>query len=286
MSLRGLLRSFCIDAYEQLRVLRELPRPPYSSPVIARNDSITIPLSKTESYKKLLHHVRNSDLAKKLHDIGHTWLWHQEVFEWVFLERVLQETEGAAFEQAAFDRVFRRLTAELRRPTFRLRRLTALSGIPSLKTPIRLSRGVYVSPIDSSWHPYVIADLLAWRYQDRTRAPVFKIDPDDRLLVQTRIVTKGNDGKGLPEASEQMGEEAERVVTALKVALDTPIFAKKHYSACLSAFPFLPIGHDESTDHAGFQFGVSRSISKKEIQDLHVCYQFFCQDANKEPSFF
>lgn len=289
MSLYKSLKDFCTDAYHELVAMGELPRPPYDSPVIARNPLYTIRLSKISSCKNLQQYMRSSDLLGKLHDVGHTWLWHEEVFEWLFLERVIGESSGTVLDGRVFDKVFRRAQAELSRTSFRIRRIVVLSGVPNLRQPIKLSPGVYLFPIDFSTHHYRLADLLGWRYQDRHRAPVFWIDPDSRLLIQTRTIKKGDDGKNLLDSLEQMRYEAEQVVKTLRLSLDTPVLCKQIFASYLSGFPLLPIDHVELEESKGFSVSVSRPIKRKEIRDIRTYHKFISQStsgAKQEPQFF
>ncbi|MCJ7635066.1 HEPN domain-containing protein [Candidatus Bathyarchaeota archaeon] len=291
MGLYKLMKDFCADAYNELLAMKELPRPPYDSPLIARNPYFTnwgSKLYKLKSHANLQKYMQTSGLQKKLHDIGHTWFWHEEVFEWLFLERVIAESSGITLDGKVFDRVFKRAQAELDRPFFRMRRITVLVGVPDFRHPIELSKGVLLSPIDFSTHHYQLANLLGWRYQDKHRAPAFWIDPDSRLLIQTRVVKKGDDGKDLSDAREQMQYEAKQVVDAIKLSLDTAIFEKQVFSSYLSAFPLLPIDHEETEESKRFSVSVRRLIKKKEISNIRSCYKFIGPSSSggtQEPQF-
>ncbi len=280
---------FCTDAYNELVEMRELPRPPYDSLLIARNPLYTVRLSEMDSYKNLQEYIRTSGLQKKLHDVGHTWLWHEEVFEWLFLERIIAESGEPELDERAFDRVFRRAQAELSRNSFRIRHIIVLEGVPDLKRSIELSSGVYLSPIDFSGHHYRLATLLGWRYQDRHRAPAFWIEPDSRLLIQTRVVEKGNEGKNLLDSRENMEYEARQIVRVLRISLDTPVFHTQFFSSYLSTFPLLPIGHQEVEESKRFSISVTRPIKKNEIRDIRAFHTFISQSTSGEtqvPQFF
>lgn len=108
MSLGKLLKDFYAEAYQELSNMGELPRPRYDSPLLAGNVTFTYPLSKLASYKRLEDHMHSSGLFMKLRDIGHTRLWNYEVFEWLFLERVLAESAGTSLNAIAFNKVLSR----------------------------------------------------------------------------------------------------------------------------------------------------------------------------------
>lgn len=271
MSLRKLLKNFCIDAYNELTSMGELPRPPYDSPLIADNDFLThrnSRLSKLDSYTQLQQYMRSSGLSDKLHDIGHTWLWHYEVFNWLFLERVMAESKGISLDVTAFNKVFRRAWAEISRNSLRIRRITILNGLPKLNSTIVLGKGVLLSPVDFSMSHYTLANLLGWRFQDKKRSPSFWIDPDTCLLIQDSVIQKGNDGKNLLESREQLLNQASTILKVLKLSLDTPVYPKAVYFAYLSGFPMLPILHKEFEELSEFLFSVNRNISRAEINSI------------------
>jgi len=293
MSLYKLMKDFCVDAYMELSKMKELPRPPYNSPLLARNPQFThwgSVLYKLKSHETLQNFMQSSGLQNRLHDVGHTWVWHEEVFEWLFLERLIAESGGRAeVDKKIFDNVFRRAQAELNRPSFRLRRITALVGVPDLKRLIELSKGVILSPINFATHHYQLADMLGWRYQDKHRAPAFWLDPDSRLLVQTRLIKKGEDGKDLSVAREQMRYEAKQMVKAIKVSLDTTVLEKYVFASYLSSFPLLPIAYEEIEETKGISISNTHLIKRKEINYIRSCYELIGPKAPngvQEPQFF
>ena len=81
MSLHAFLKNFCAEAHRKLFMMNEIPRPPYDSPIIAGNPIYTVPLSEMNSYTQLQQYMRSSGLIENLHEIGHTWMWHEEVTE-------------------------------------------------------------------------------------------------------------------------------------------------------------------------------------------------------------
>lgn len=293
MGLYTLMKAFCIDAYKELLAMKELPRPPSNSPLLARNPYLThweSKLYELQSHEELQKYMQTSGLQQKLHDVGHTWVWHEEVFEWLFLERLIAESSGGdAVDKEVFDNVFKHAQTELNRPFFRIRRITALVGVPDLKRPIELSKGIVLSPINFSTHHYQLADLLGWRYQDKHRAPAFWLDPDSRLLIQTRVVKKGDDGKGLSDAREQMRYEAKQMVKAIKVSLDTTVLEKHIFASYLSSFPLLPINYEEIEETKGISVSNTHPIKRKEINDIRSCYKLIAPGGPggvQEPPFF
>lgn len=259
----------------------ELPRPPYDSPLIAGNVFLNHPLSKLASYTQLQQHMRSSGLSDKLHDIGHTWLWHEEVFEWLFLERVIAESSRISLDTTAFNKVFNRACAEISRNSFRIRRITILNGLPKLNSIIVLSKGVLLSPINFSSSHYTLANLLGWHFQDRNRAPSFWVGPDDCLLIQDRVISKGNEGRELLDWRKQAQNQTEIVIKALKLALDTPIYPKAVYSSYLSGFPLLPISHTEFEEFSGISVSIQTPITKTEILNIQRNFKFVYQSQSQ-----
>lgn len=281
MSLYILLKNFCIEAYRELVMMNELPRPPYDSLIIARNPIYTVRLSEMDSYKQLQQYMRNSGLSKRLHDIGHTWIWHEEVFHWLFLERVLAESRGESLDRRVFQTVYRRAQAELSRPTFTLRRIMVLNGVPQLKRRLLLSPHTYLRPIEFSVHHYEIGKLLSWAYHDKNRAPSFWLDPRCCLLIQDRIIKKGNEGKDLLNAREERRHQVDLVVKALRLSINSPVFVKSTFASYLSCFPLLPIAFEETEEFRDISIEVGRDITRREVQDIKTHFDFI---SSSEPA--
>ncbi len=288
MSLRKLLKNFCTDAYQKLFDMGEFPRPPLDSPQIADDMRLTHPLSKLTSYAQLQEYMRSSGLSDKLRDIGHTKLWHYEVFEWLFLERIIAESfDTFSLDVTAFNKVFRRAQAELSRSSFRIRRVTILNGLPELSHPISLDTGVSISPVVFSSSHYKLANLLGWKFQDRNRAPSFMIDPDSCLLIQDYLQPKGNEGWDFWKSLEQLRHQAEIVIKALKLSLDTPVYPKAVYLSYLSSFPLLPIIHTEFEEFSGFSISIQRNMTRAEITAIKRNVRFINSESQKtlDPKF-
>ena len=262
MSLRKLLKSFCIDAYKELKSIGEIPRPPYNSPLIADNIYLTHPLSKLPSYTQLKQYMQSSGLSNKLHDIGHAWFWRYEVFEWLFLERVIAESSGTTLDIDVFNKIFNHAYAELYRNSFRIRRVTVLNGLPKLKSTIELGTGLLLSQVKNSG--YDLVRLLESHYSNRNREPSLWVDSDNRLLVQTCAVSKGNRGINLDESLKQLRQQAKFIIKALKLSIDTPVYPKAVYLSYLSSFPLLPILYTEFEEFSGFLFHIERNMTRTE----------------------
>lgn len=268
MNLGKSLKDFCIDSYRELSNIGVLPRPRYDSPLIAVNLALTHPLSSLASYKRLQEYMRSSGLLAKLQEIGHTWLWHDEVFEWLFLERVLADSAGTSLDPGAFRKVFCRALSEISHESFRVRRITILNGLPRLKRPISLSKNVILYPCDND-----LPRFLNMYFQDRNRQPTLYVDPGNCLLIQGATIQKGNDGKNLLESQEQLRNQANKIIKLLKLSLDTPVYPKAIYFAYLSGFPMLPILHKELEEFSGFSFSIGRTISKSEAVSIRVNFE-------------
>ena len=278
MSLQKLLKNFCIDAYSELTRIGELPRPPLDVPIIAGNEHLTHPLSKLDSYIKLQQYMRTSGLSDKLHDIGHTRFWHYEVFEWLFLERVIAEGNGTSLNTAAFNKVYNHAQVEISRSYFSIRRVTILNGLPKLSRPIRLCKGVLLSPHNSD-----LADLLGRRFQDMNREPSLWVNPDNRFLIQTCTISKGNRGSNLDESLKQLRHQANVIIKALRLSIDTPVYPKAVYLSHLSSFPLLPILHKEFEEFSGFSISLERPITNAEIRAILRNFKFINSSESPTP---
>jgi hypothetical protein len=282
MGLHELLKKFCIEAYRVLLTINELPRPPFDAPLIARNPFYTVPLSEMDSYNQLKKYMLSSGLAEKLHEIGHTWMWHEEVFHWLFLERVIAESKGMSLDDKAFERVYRRAKVELNRPDFIQRRIVVLIGVPQFKSLIILQPGVRLRAIDYQSSGYETSKLLGWRYQDKNRAPSFWIDSRSCLLIQDRVVKKGNEGRDLLTTREEMREQAQLVLKSLRLSVDSPVYPKETFASYLSCFPLLPVAYDEMEEFRDISVEVGRPISKSEARDLRTLFTFLSKSGAKE----
>jgi hypothetical protein len=284
MKLKGFLKKFCAEAYQNLITMNELPRPPYDSPLIAHNPFYTYPLSKMSSCTQLQQYMRSSGLLNKLHDIGHMWSWHEEVFHWLFLERVLSKSWGISLDEKAFDRVYHRAIAELSRPTFIRRRIVVLNGFPQFKSRLVLCPGVYLLPTDFQTRDYVLSNLLWHRYQDRNREPSLWLDPRICFLVQDRVIRKGDEGKDLLTSREEMRDQAQLVIKALRLSVDSPVHSKATFAAYLSCFPMLPVAFDEVDEARDISIEVDRAIKRREIQELRKYLSFISHNESQEVS--
>lgn len=282
MSLRRLLKNFCIDAYRELTEMKELPRPPFNSPLIADNIYLTHPLSQLPSYKQLIDYMRESGLLKKLQDIGHTWIWHYEVFEWLFLERVIAENYEPIFNLRVFNKVYRYALNELARKSFRIRRITVLDGIPKLSTTLKLSDGLLLCPLINP--DYDITRLLHANSHNKNRQPSLWINPESHLLVQDRLLIKGNRGSELHQLLERLEIESDITIKTLKLCVDTRFCPKAVYSSYISNFPLIPIIRTEFEEYSDIWFTEQRHITKKERLDINRTFKFI--QGEKEPEYF
>lgn len=95
MSLRSHLKKFCDDCFTELVARGEFPRPQFNSPVIANDFGFySYGLSQLPSYASLREYMTSCGISSLLNAVGHQWIWHEEVFAWLFLERVFAETRG------------------------------------------------------------------------------------------------------------------------------------------------------------------------------------------------
>ncbi len=292
MSLYRLLKNFCTEAHGELLRIGELPYPPYTSPRIAENLHCTQPLSRLKTYIQLKQYMDSSGLADQLHDIGHTWIWHEEVFAWLFLEYVIQESGKRFLDKKAFDSVFRCAQAELSRPVFRLRRITVLGGIPKFKSPIILSPNMRLLPIDYPTSDYQVANLLGWQFHLNNRKPSFWVYPDSCLLIQDRIIRKGNHGQDFMDYRQEVNKQTHDILSALKLSLDSIIFETALFVSYLSRFPLLPISYVETEQLTNVRVRMQKRntpLLRKERGDISTCFHFIDKlksSSKPEPPFF
>ncbi|MDO9333244.1 MAG: HEPN domain-containing protein [Dehalococcoidales bacterium] len=277
-----MLKDFCIESYSELKKMRELPRPPFDSPLIAGNLSLTHPLSKLSSYQQLHNYITKSSISNNLQGIGHQWYWHYEVFEWLFLEYMLSQSYTNDFDTNTFNKTFNRANAELSRNHFIIRRITVLNGLPKLNTTINIRNGLSLSAVKDP--SYDLARLLKRHIHNKNREPSLWVMPEDHLLIQDCVVQKGNDGKELLRLREQNAIETDIVVKTLKLCIDTPICPKAVYSTYLSGFPLLPISHTEFDEYSEVTFTIQRNLTRSERVNIHKTLDFIRN--MKEPEYF
>jgi hypothetical protein len=123
--------------------------------------------------------------------------------------------------------------------------------------------------------------LLWWRYQDKNRSPSFWFDPRICLLVQDRIIKKENEGRDLLTSIEEMRHQAQLVVKALQLSVNSPVYSKAAFASYLSCFPLLPIAFEEVEEFRDISVEVGRAITRSEVRDLRTHFTFISQS---EPS--
>lgn len=292
MSLYTLLKNFCIEAHAELLRIGELPYRPYSSPRIAGVLICTHPLSKLKTYVQLKEYMDASGLADKLHDVGHSWIWHEEVFPWLFLEYVIQESGKAFLDKKAFDRVFRRAQAELSQPVFLFRRITVLGGMPEFKYPIILTPNIRLLPLEFSTSHYQVANLLGWQFHLNNRKPGFWGYSDSCLLIQDRIIKKGNHGQDFMNYRREVKKQTHDILSALKLSLESIIFETAVFASYLSRFPLLPISYLQTEQLTDVRVRVPKrhiSLLKTERREISTCFHFIDKlksSSKPEPQFF
>lgn len=262
--------------------MRELPRPPFDSPIIAGNIQFTHPLSQLNSCKQLRDYIVKSSISKHLQGVGHGWYWHYEVFEWLFLEYMLSHTYNSDFDNTVFDKIFKRANAELSRSYFRIRRITVLNGLPTSNTALKIRDGLLLAPVRTP--SFDLARILNHHFHNRKREPSLWVDSENYFLIQDCVVQKGNHGKQLLALREQLSNETDIVVKVLKLCINTPICPKAVYSTYLSGFPLLPISHIEFEEYSGVTFTIQRPITRAERINVRRTYDFL--ENMQEPGYF
>ena len=275
-----MLKDFCVDAYQELKNIGELPRPRFDAPKLA-GEALPYSLSELPALKRLEQYMLSSGLSKRLQDIGHTWLWHYEVFHWLFLERVIAQSDGISLDMKVFDKIFKRASAEISRNSFRFRRITVLNGLPKLNSHLEFQKGVLLFPLD--YRGYSLPKLLGVGFQNMNREPPLWVDPDNCLLIQDSIISKGNEGRNILESREQLRHQADTVIKVLRLSLDTPIYPKAVYLSYLSSFPLIPILYKEFEEFSGFSYSIQRSVTKAERMSIRRNFRFITCSVSKKP---
>ena len=221
--------------------------------------------------------MNSSGLSDLLQAVGHRWIWHEEVFAWLFLERVFAESRGSGIDPAGFEKVYRRAQAELRRRSFHVRHIIAIEGIPQIKRSVTVGPGVSLSPIDFRTHHYELARLLQWKYQDTNRPISFWLTSGSCLLIQDRIISKVGDGSQLIDYLDCSRREEEAIVLALKLASDWYIYPKTRFTSHLSAFPLLPLSQETYQEFADISLSEQKPIKPKGLREIRSYFSFVSQ---------
>ena len=275
MTFRSHLKKFCDDCFAELSADREFPRPPFTSPGIADDSGYySYKLSQLPSYINLREYMNSSGISDLLRGVGHQWFWHTEVFAWLFLERVFSESRGNGIDPAGFDTVFKRANAELKRPSFRLRHIAAIEGIPQVQKPVSLGPGLSIRPINFSSHHYELSDLLGWRYQDKHRPIDVWLNPGTCLLIQDQLITKDGDGGQIHTYFESWRRQHESIILALKLVSDWYIYPKATFTAHLSAFPLVPLSRENNLDFDIVSLSEQKPMTAKFLRGIRSNFKF------------
>lgn len=275
MTLRSHFKEFCDDCFTELSTLREFPRPPYTSPGIADDSGFySYRLSQLPSYISLCEYMNSSGISDLLRGVGHQWFWHTEVFPWLFLERVFSESRGDGIDPAGFDTVFKRANAELKRPSFRLRHIAAIEGIPQIQKPVFLGPGLSLRPINFRTHHYELSNLLGWRYQDTHRPIDVWLNSGTCLLIQDQVITKDGDGGQIHTYFESWRRQHESIILALRLVSDWYIYPKATFTAHLSAFPLIPLSRENNQEFDNVSLSEQKPMTAKFLRGIRNYSKF------------
>jgi len=279
MTLQPFLKRFCIEALAKLESMGELPCPRWRSPLIANELELTYPLSRLDSHAELLQFMRTSGVTQKLQEAGHTWFWHEEPFQWLFLERIIQDTDTRTklFDATAFTRIYRQAMTEILRPHVRIRRITVINGLAQPARTLKIAPGLVLEPTEFKTAYRRLADLL--RSRDLSRKVPTWIDSGSCFLIQDHVVDKRDDGHGLIEYWEEAQKQIEVVLTALRLTMQRPfMIAKAVYTSHLSNFPLLPIFHTEMEENRDISFSRQGRIRIAEERAIRALLRFLAID--------
>ena len=85
------------------------------------------------------------------------------------------------------------------------------------------------------------------------------------------------DGAGLVQ-----NQSVQLVVKALRLSFNSPVFVKSTFASYLSCFPLLPIAFEEVEEFRDISVDVSRDITRSEVQDLKIHFNFINSSESSE----
>ena len=253
--LRRLLREFIHEALAYLRQWSEWPRRPGDDLNLHRSAMWLAHADQVPSLGVVRAHLQEEPLRTLLRNTGHQWIWHYEYLPELFLEQVGRRSLGQEEIPAGiFAATCRDLERELAAGQIRLRRVTAVHGVPAPRRRLDIASGVYLVPYDVTTGPGPLSDLLWLKYQRDVRRHVPAIGV---LLVQERVVAKADEGKPLLSALDQLRDEGDTVVGALRLAYGGGVHISASWVVQLSRFPLVPAVHrgDEESPETWHEAG-------------------------------
>lgn len=237
--LRQHLREFVQEGVDCLTHVREWPRRMLTAPQIYGDMELERELGSLRSYKRLESYLHRRGIYARLRNSGHTWIWHREVFEWLFLERVVKGAYDDKFLRRSFELVYRRAEREIFDDYLTLRRIHVIHGFPKIARPTRITPGIRLVPFDlNSCGPFLY-DALGIEFQshdvDRW------LHTDGVFLIHDMRVAKTEDGKPALRAQDAMREFQRVFLAALRLAIPGTVHPGTSFQTQVSRFPLFPL---------------------------------------------
>jgi hypothetical protein len=236
--LRTYLRRFAKEALPRLRQAGELPRPPSAPLQIAGHHWLEQELSDLASYKALDDYLATSGIAEKLGNTGHRWLWHREVFPWLFIEQYSRSAGTDTYDGDVFTTIYRRAESEIFSQTLTLRQIRMIHGIPLPPNKIRLESGLTVVPCVFHKSRETVQNMLWHSYQPR-RLDCLMLGKG-ALLVNDIEARKEDDGRAIMRCRDDAWLDERLSLLAMRLCCDGFIYAGPSFEAQLSRFPLWP----------------------------------------------
>lgn len=236
--LRTHLRQFVKEAMSRLRELGELPRPLSAPLEIARSSWLEPELRKLASYQALHKYLATSGIAQKLSNAGHGWIWHGEVFPWLFIEQFINSAPRDTYDPGVFKTIYRRVESEIFSETVTLRRVRMIHGIPLPTGKIHLEKGLTLVRHTFEESHEGLPDLLWLRFQPR---PLDSwISGKGALLVNDVKARKEDDGRAILRHQDAASEDESLCLLAMRLSCDSFIHPGPLFQVQLSRFPLWP----------------------------------------------
>ncbi len=266
--LRTHLRRFTKEAISRLRELGELPRPRSAPLEIAGYFWLEQNLRELAFYRDLDKYLATSGIAQKLMNAGHCWIWHREVFPWLFIEQFVNSARGNAYDPGVFRTIYRRAESEIFSETVTLRRVTMMHGIPLPATKIHLERGLTLVRHTFEESREALPDLLWLRFQ--LRPLDFWISGNGALLINDVKAPKEDDGKAVLRYRDAARLDESLSLLAMRLSFNTFIHPGPLFQIQLSRFPLWPPSRWDPEESRLKYHESKRHLSHAEARHLRL----------------
>lgn len=276
--LRTYLRAFLKEALSRLRGLRELPRPRSAPLEIVGNLWLEQELGQLPSYKALQHYLAASGIDRKLRDTGHGWLWHREVFPWLFIEQFIDSVRAGTYDPRVFATIYRRAEDEIFSETVSIRRVTMIHGIPLPANKIHLDKGLTLVRYTFEGSRQELFDLLWLRFQPR---PLDSwISGKGALLINDVKAPKQDDGRAVLRCRDAAILDESLSLLAMRLSFDSFVHPGPFFEVQLSRFPLWPPHRWDPEEQRHKHYESRRDVARAESRGLRLSWlalkRLFC----------